>query len=63
MPPFLVSAVAVVIVLLSCLLIGYASGRRQGLKAGRAYGRAEAGLSLRAESLRTGTCKICDRHY
>lgn len=53
----------VLLMILTVLLIGYATGRRQGVRWGRNLGRAESSLTLRQESLRTGICKICDRAY
>lgn len=52
-----------VILILLLILTGYATGRRQGIQAGRRMGHAEANLRLREESIRSGRCKTCDRIY
>lgn len=51
------------IISLLFLLVGYATGRRQGINLGRNIGKAEAGILLREESLRSGRCKTCNRIY
>lgn len=52
-----------ILAILMVLLVGYAAGRRQGIRRGRYMGNAESRIRLRQESLREGVCKICDRTF
>jgi hypothetical protein len=51
----------VLIIVLFFLFIGYAAGRRTGIRMGREKGFSESKLRLREESYRAGICPICDR--
>ncbi|MFD2168518.1 hypothetical protein [Tumebacillus lipolyticus] len=57
MTPYLISAVC----LLIAILIGYATGRRVGFRAGKEEGRLLSRLELREQSLRKGVCPTCDK--
>lgn len=48
-----------VILLLVMFGLGYALGRRFGIKEGRQLGLVEAVINLRIEGLENGSCPIC----
>lgn len=47
-------------VTITALGVGYAWGRRHGLRQGERLALAEAPLRLRAEALERGACPVCD---
>ena len=51
-----------VLLVLCCLLIGYAAGRRLGYLNGLQAGRALSRIELREQSYRQGVCPTCDRN-
>jgi ABC-type microcin C transport system permease subunit YejE len=57
----LISVLLGILLLLLCILIGFSVGRRLGYYDGVEHGRALASIELREQSLREGTCPICDR--
>lgn len=55
------SYLPVVLVAMLGVLMGYAFGRRAGMRFGITIGEARAPLELRAASLEIGKCPVCGR--
>jgi hypothetical protein len=53
-------SILMLLVIFAAILLGYATGRRAGMKQGRQLGAAQAPLSLRRQALQSGQCPICD---
>lgn len=47
----------------AAMLLGYATGRRAGIKQGRQMGTRQAPITLRRQALQSGQCPICDSGY
>jgi len=52
-------------IIISCILIliGYATGRRVGIKEGTKKGMALNSISFKLESYNNDTCPLCKRHH
>ncbi|NMB11414.1 MAG: hypothetical protein GX977_03910 [Firmicutes bacterium] len=52
--------IKVAVVILACILVGFAVGRRLGIKEGFRVGMAYGVLDMRQQCLKSGRCPICN---